>query len=408
MAGCGRDHKRNDKLMKPTSPRFVLFAYGFRPFFLLAGWFAVFGLGAWLFLFPGKLAWQGALPITQWHGHEMLFGFVTAAIAGFMLTAVPSWTGTRGFGGWPLVLLTLLWLSGRVVFALPGAFPFWLMAGLEAAFLPAMAALIAPALLRSRNRNTPLLLVLLALWSADVVFLAGYHRADATLSGAALTFALNLVLVLITVIGGRIVPAFTANALRRRGIEPTIRTIPMLERLVIAAMLALLVVDILLPTTVWAGAVALLAGLAQAARLSGWNGHRTLADPIVWVLHLAYAWLPIGLLLKAAFLLGGYTWAAFWMHALGAGTAAMMILAVMARASLGHTGRELRVSPVMSLSFLLVALAAALRVFGPALLPIAYPHLITLSGTLWMAGFLIFALVYTPILLKPRVDGKPG
>ncbi|WP_191621221.1 NnrS family protein [Marinihelvus fidelis] len=386
----------------------TLFAYGFRPFFLLAGWFAVVGLGGWLLIFQGRMTWSGGLPVTLWHGHEMLFGFVTAAIAGFMLTAVPSWTGTRGFGGWPLVALVALWLAGRVVFAMAGSVPYGILAVLELTFLPALAAMIAPALLRSRNRNTKLLLVLLALWAADVVFMTGLRRGDAALSGASLTFALNLVLLLITVIGGRIVPAFTANALRQRSHEPILRAVPWLERLVILAMVALLVIDVVLPMTTWAGVIAVLAGLAQAARLSRWNGQHTLAEPIVWILHLAYAWLPVGLLLKAAFLLGGFSWAAFWMHALGAGATATMILAVMSRASLGHTGRELRVPPIMTVSYLMVTLAAALRVFGPAVLPFAYGQLITIAGLLWMASFLVFALVYTPILLRPRVDGKPG
>lgn len=386
----------------------VLFSYGFRPFFLLAGWFAAVGLGGWLWLYDNAAAWTGALPASQWHGHEMLFGFVAAAIAGFMLTAVPSWTASRGFGGWPLVALTLLWLAGRIAFALAGALPFWLVALAELAFLPALAALIAPALLRAHNRNTPLLAVLLALWAADAVFMLGLYRADPVLAGAALRFSLNLVLLLITVIGGRIVPAFTANALNRRGIEARMRSLPALEVVVIAAMVAVVLVDLAVPGSAWAGWVALIAGLAQAWRLAGWNGHRTLAEPIVWVLHLAYAWLPVGLLLKAAFLLGGYAWGAFWMHALGAGTAAMMILAVMSRASLGHTGRPLRVAPVMALSYLLVALGAALRVFGPAVLPLAYTTTIFLAGVLWIAGFFIFAAVYTPILMRPRADGKPG
>lgn len=387
----------------------ILFSYGFRPFFLLAGWFAVIGLGGWLWVYDSGADWSGALPVMQWHGHEMLFGFVTAAIAGFMLTAVPSWTGTRGFGGWPLVMLTLIWLAGRIAFVLAGTVPFWLLALFELSFLPALAALIAPSLLRARNRNTPLLLVIFALWAADAAFMYGLYHADTSLAGAALRFALNLIMLLITVIGGRIVPAFTANALRAHGAEPRMRSLKPLEFTVIAAMVAVLLVDVLWPGTAWAGAVALIAGLAQAWRLSGWNGHRTRSDPIVWVLHLAYAWLPLGLLLKAAFLLGGFSWAAFWMHALGSGVAAMMILAVMSRASLGHTGRPLQVRPVMAASYLLVALGAALRVFGPALLPfLGYSSLIVAAGALWAAGFLIFAIVYTPILLRPRVDGKPG
>jgi uncharacterized protein involved in response to NO len=391
-----------------TMPRFVPFAYGFRPFFLLAGWFALLGMGAWLWLYDSAGVWQGGLPISQWHGHEMMSGFIVAAVAGFMLTAVPSWTGTRGFGGWPLVLLTGTWLAGRVAFALSGLLPFAVLAVIELAFLPAVAAFLAPPLLRSRNRNSLLLMVLLALWAADAAFMLGLYRVDPSLAGAALRFALNLVLLLITVIGGRIVPAFTANALRLRGVPFRMRNIPVLERGVVIAMILMVLVDTQWPATALSGGIALAAGLAQGWRLAGWSGHKALHDPIVWVLHIAYAWLPLGLLLKAAWLLGGFEWAAFWMHALSAGAAASMILAVMSRAALGHTGRPLSVAPVMALSYVLLAIAAAVRVFGVVWLPLGYRASILVAGVVWMAAFLIYVSVYTPILLSPRVDSKPG
>lgn len=389
-------------------PRTVLFSYGFRPFFLLAGWYALIGIGAWLWVYSTGAAWSSGLPAAQWHAHEMLFGFVVAAIAGFMLTAVPSWTGSRGFGGRPLVLLTALWLLGRIAFALAGWIPSAVLIVIELSFLPGVAALVAPPLLRSRNRNTPLLLVLLALWATDAVFLAALWRADPALANAALRFALNLVLLLITVIGGRIVPSFTGNALRARGVDARMRSHALLERAVIGLMVAALVIDAALPQPWLAGSVALAAGIAQALRLAGWNGRKTLRDPLVWVLHAAYAWLPLGLLLKGAFLLGGFPWAAFWLHALGAGTAATMIVAVMSRASLGHTARPLRAAPAMAWSYALLLLAAAVRVLGPAALPFGYATTILLAGGLWIAAFGIYVTLYTPILLRPRVDGKPG
>lgn len=392
-----------------TRPReFVLFAYGFRPFFLLAGWFALLGIGAWLLLQSSAWSWSAALPASLWHAHEMLFGFIAAAIAGFMLTAVPSWTSSRGFGGWPLVLLTIVWLLGRLAFALSSLVPFPVLALVELAFLPAVAALIAPPLLRARNRNTPLLLVLLSLWVADAAFLFGLYRGDVTTSGAAVRFGLNLVLLLITVIGGRIVPSFTANALRARGIEVRVRSHGLLEMAVIGLMIGVLLIDLLLPHPRLAGAIAALAGIAQLGRLAGWNGHQTLRDPLVWVLHAAYAWLPLGLLLKAGFLLGGIAWGAFWLHALSAGAAATMILAVMSRASLGHTGRPLTAPAAMAWSYGLLILAAVVRVFGPALLPFAYTTTILLAGALWLGAFGIYVVIYTPILTGPRVDGKPG
>lgn len=403
-----------DRSPTPATRRLVPFAYGFRPFFLLAGWFALIGIGAWLWVYATASTWGGGLlPASQWHAHEMMYGFIVAAIAGFMLTAVPSWTGSRGFGGWPLVLLTAAWLAGRLAFAFSGDLPFAGLAILELLFLPGVVLLVAPPLLRSRNRNTPLLAVLLALWASDAVFLLGMHRGDPALAAAALRFALNLVLVLITVVGGRIVPAFTASALRARGVEVKMRSAPWLERLVIVSMVAVLLVDALMvdvlpPNPAIAGGIALVAGIAQAWRLAGWNGHRTLRDPIVWVLHLAYAWLPLGLLLKAGWLLVGFDWAAFWVHALSAGAAASMIVAVMSRASLGHTGRPLQVAPAMAWSYGLLVLAAAVRVFGPAVLPLDYRSVILLAGALWIAAFGIYVFIYTPILLRPRVDAKPG
>lgn len=387
---------------------FVPFAYGFRPFFLLTGWFAVFSMGAWLLIFSTGMPLKAALPLPMLHGHEMLFGLVSAAIAGFLLTAVPSWTGTRGFGGLPLVILTVTWLLGRVFFLLAGIVPFGLLAFTELAFLPMLAVFIAPPLIRSRNRNTPLLGVLLLLWLADAAFLLAMHNSDIGMAAKSIFATLNVVLLLITIIGGRIVPAFTSSALRKNGINATMRSWPWLERVVIVLMVLMLLVDLWSPDVRITGAVAALAALAQLLRLSGWNGWRTRKEPIVWILHAGYAWIPIGLLLKACFMLGGFPWAAFWQHALGAGAAATMILAVMSRATLGHTGRPLQVAPMMAWSYGLLIAAVFVRVLGPVLLPLSYIVSIKLAGALWLAAWLIYAVVYTPILLKPRLDGKPG
>lgn len=395
-------------LLNQKLNRFVPFAYGFRPFFLLAGWFALVGIGAWMWMYASGRNPLPGLPAQLWHGHEMLYGFVPAAIAGFMLTAVPGWTGSRGFGGAPLVLLTLAWLLGRIGFACAGALPFYVLAIFELAFLPLVAALIAPPLWRSRNRNRPLLLVLFVLWACDAVFLLALRANDPVLAITALRSTLNVVLLLITIIGGRIVPAFTGNALRGSGIEASMPDRPWLERAVIALMAAVVLVDAVLPPGAVSGVLAAVAGLAQLLRLAGWHSLRTLRQPIVWVLHAAYAWLPLGLLLKACHLLAGYEWAAFWMHALGAGAAATMIVAVMSRASLGHTGRPLRLHAAMAWSYALLVLAVLVRVFGPALLPGSYRVTIFAAGSLWIAAFFIYVAIYTPILLRPRVDGKPG
>ena len=389
-------------------PRTALFAYGFRPFFLAAGWYALLAIGAWLWLFSRGLSPLDSLPAFQWHAHEMLFGFITAAIAGFMLTAVPSWTARRGFAGMPLAVLSCTWLAGRLAMAAAGILPWPLLALIELAFLPALALTVAPSVLRSSNRNRPLLIVLLALWLADGAFIYALRDGNTVLASTALRMALNLVLLLITVIGGRIVPAFTASALRKRGIETSVRSRRAIDLLTIGSMIAVLVADLFAPEHWIAAAASLLAALAHAVRAAGWRTLRTLSEPIVWVMHAAYLWLPVGLLLKTVWLLTAAGWAAHWPHALGAGAAATMIVAVMTRASLGHTGRPLTVSRATALAYALLIAAAAVRVFGPALLPLAYPAIIALAATFWMVAFLIYAVVYSPVLLRPRADGKPG
>ncbi|MEJ2299672.1 MAG: NnrS family protein [Woeseiaceae bacterium] len=374
----------------------VPFAYGFRPFFLLAGVYAVVSLVAWLWLWrTGSVPLQ-PLPPQYWHGHEMLFGFIGAAIAGFLLTAVPSWTGSRGFAGPRLVLLVLLWLAGRLVFFLGGVLPVPLLAIVELAFIPGLALLLAPSLLRSANRNWPMLVVLGAFWAADVVFIYGLASDDPMLSRIALRAALDLVLVLITIIGGRIVPAFTGNALRAAGADVALRSSKLVERLVIGLMLAYGVSDIVAGDNRVTAVVAALAAAVQLWRLSGWQGWRTGSQPIVWVLHVAYAWLPVGLALRAAWLFGGFGWAVHWQHA------------VMTRASLGHTGRPLQVPASIAAAYALLAASVLVRVFGPQVLPLDYAKVVLLAGVLWSVAFVVYLAVYTPILLRPRVDGKPG
>jgi len=388
--------------------RCALFDYGFRPFFLLCGVYALAIIPIWLFRFAHAATPFGALPAMYWHSHEMLYGFVMAAVAGFLLTAVPSWTGARGFAGRPLMIVVVLWFLGRVAMSTVGSVPFWLTASAELALLPAILLLLAPPIFRSANRNAPLLVVVGVLWLIDVAFLVGLQRGDAALAGGAMRLAIDLVLILVTVISGRIVPAFTASALRQRGESVSTVTYRPLEFAVIVAMIAIAITDVFAPDSLLSGLLASIAALTHAARLSGWRSFRTRGEPILWVLHVGYAWLPVGLALKATALLAGAAWAMKWQHALTAGAFATMILAVMTRASLGHTGRPLAVSRAIAAAYLLLTLSAALRVFGVALFPERYLLTVTMSGLAWVLCFGIFVVVYAPILWSPRADGKPG
>lgn len=384
-----------------------LFSSGFRPTFLLVGAAGSILIPAWalvwLFGAPLGTPW----PPTLWHAHEMIFGFIGAAIAGFLLTAVPSWTGQRGFAGLPLVFLVSLWLCGRILVASGARWPAAMVLAVDAGFLASLAVLLAPPLLRSRNRNTPLLLVLAILAGCNAAFHWELMQRDAGAASHVLLIAIDTILLMVTVIGGRILPAFTASGLRAQDRAIDMRSWPAIGQATIALMLAVVLVDLVRPNGAAAGVVAGLAALCQLIRLAQWRTAATLKLPIVWILHASYAWLPLGLALKSAALLGGFAVSAFWLHALTIGALATMIMGVMTRAALGHTGRPLAASPLTVTGYFALLAAGLVRVFGLSA-GIGYPIVIVLSAAFFTAAFVCFLLVYAPILWGPRADGKPG
>lgn len=393
----------------PAAPqRFALFDYGFRPFFLLCGLYALVIVPLWLFRFAHASVPFGALPGVYWHAHEMLFGFVGAAIAGFLLTAVPSWTGSPGFAGRPLIAMVALWLAGRVSMALIDMMPFWLAATLELSLLPLLLALLAPPIVRARNRNLPILAVVTLFWLIDAAFMRAVQTGDIALAAGAARVGVDLVLILVVVIGGRIVPAFTSNALRRAGVDAMPVTRGWLEVIAIGSVALIALSDLFVPGSLITGVLAAIAAAAHAARLSGWRSFRIRGEPILWVLHIAYAWIPLGLALQALWLSGGVDFAAKWQHAITYGAFGTMILAVMTRASLGHTGRPLVVARPIAVAYALLTLGALLRVFGGAWTPEYYLLTLTASGLAWTLAFLIFVWIYGPILMSPRADGRQG
>lgn len=386
-------------------PVLTIFAYGFRPFFLLAGLHAALSLLAWVGVLQGWLEAPAGWPPATLHGHEMIFGFASAALAGFLLTAVPSWTGSGPLRGWRLAALVSLWLAGRAA-AAAGAEPA-LYAALDLAFLPGLFACVAPGILRaSAKRNAVVLAILALIWAAN----AGTHAA---MLGAGFVsarwgneFGLALLALMIALIGGRIVPAFTIGGTRMAGRPVEIAATPRLDRAVMAATAAWaasLALD--LPGTAVAIAAA-LAAIANGARLLRWRTPATLRIPLVWVLHAGYAWLVLGLAAAAG------AWIELWpkataLHALGAGAVATMILAVMSRAALGHTGRKLVAAAPTAAAYVLVTLGAALRVIA-SLISGDTQLLVAAAGLAWAAGFALYVAVYAPILLRRRADGRPG
>ena len=382
----------------------AVLAYGFRPFFLLSAIWALLAVPAWLFVLLNATGAATTLPPHAWHAHELLYGFIGAAVAGFLLTAIPSWTGSRGYAGAPLLVLVLIWGAGRVAMGVPLGLPSWASAAIDLAFLPALALTVLPALLRSGGgRNLVFLALLAALFGVNLDF--HWHGAS---DSSRLWLAIDLVLFMVVLVGGRILPAFTASGLKKRGIDIAIRRHVAIDSAALLATLAVVVGDALFAGTGLVAGVSLLAAALLVVRQARWHPLRTLRDPITWILHLAYAWLPLGLALKAAWLLGAPIPANSWIHALGAGAFALMILGVMSRAALGHTGRELVVSRATVIAYFLVAFAALLRVFGPILFEPGWRGWMLASGVCWTLGFALFLLVYVPILWRPRIDGKPG
>lgn len=389
--------------------RSVLLSYGFRPFFLLAGIYAPIATLPWLhWLAAGK---SPLLPDAAlwWHGHEMLLGFAVAVIAGFFLTAVPNWTGTEPARGGSLLALVLLWLAGRVAMWLAVVLPAWLVAAIDFAFLPALAAALAGPIWRAGAKRNLFVVPLLLLFAAAnaLVHLGRIDPATMTASEG-LTLATGMIVLLMVVIGGRVTPAFTINALRRQGIEtPPIAAGRAIDRIAIAATVLWLAAD-LSGVALAAGIAALLAAAANAARMTSWRGARTVRDPILLVLHLGYAWIAAGLALRGAAWLWGWPSLSDALHALTLGAIGTYTLGMMSRVALGHTGRPLAVRPAIAVAYALVSAAALVRIVGPTLASGAFALIMQISGAFWIAAWAIFCSLYLPILVRPRPDGGAG
>ena len=387
----------------------ALLGRGFRPFFALAALQACVSVLLWLAIFAGLAPASTWLSPSLWHAHEMIFGFVAAAAAGFLLTAAPTWTQSRAASGAPLAALAALWLAGRLAMAFAGVLPLALVALLDCAFLPALAFTVGRPIVaarQTRNYGFPAVLSALALANAGAHLDAlGLAPGFASLC---LHAGVDLAIVLIVVVGGRITPSFTANAFRRDGSAAVVRTRPWLDRAAIAAVVGVALANLLVPRTAASGALALLAALAVAARMSGWQTRRTLHDPLLWSLHLGYAWVAVGLAAVALADLSGLIPWSVGLHAETTGAIGTMVLAVMTRVALGHTGRPLVAPRAATAAYLLVSAAALVRTVGALLLPDPYLRVIALAALLWAAAFALYLVHYAPILVRPRSDGLPG
>ncbi|MCG8508346.1 MAG: NnrS family protein [Rhodospirillales bacterium] len=386
----------------------AVLAYGFRPFFLLAGLYGAISVPLWAVAFLYGFEFPGTVASPRWHGHEMLFGFAGAAVAGFLLTVVPSWTDTPPLTGGKLLLVVLVWLAGRLVNWMGAVLPLEAVAAIDLLFLPVLMAVVAAPVLASGQRRNFLVVGLLALMLvANLMFHAeavGSTGDTASLGLRLMVYALVMMIVIIT---GRIVPMFTTNAMARRGLDLEARTASAVQKAVLICVPVAAVADIVGAPAMLNGVLALVAGLALALRMGAWHSFKTLGQPILWVIHLGHAWLPIAFFCKAAADFTDLFPADAALHAFTGGAIATSILAVMSRASLGHTGREILAPTMVAASYVCITAAALLRVFGTAFAGV-YMESMILSSLLWTAGFGLFCLHFAPVLLSPRADGKPG
>jgi len=368
---------------------------GFRPFFLMSSVWSAIMVPLWVWLYSG----HGPGASVVWHAHEMIFGYLGGVIAGFLLTAVPNWTGRLPVTGAPLLGLIGLWGLGRVAALMPA----WTGAGAaiaDIAFLAVFAGVVWREVLAGRNwRNLPVAIMVSLLAVCNLVYHAGGPET-------AIRLALAVTLALVALIGGRIIPSFTTNWLKKRGIAALPVPFNGFDRVVIVLTALSLGTWALEPAGLLAGLFLCATGALNLLRLARWRGHATLAEPLVWSLHLGYAWLGAGLLLLglAAVPTGLHLPAQSGVHALTAGAMGVMSLAVMTRASLGHTGRPLGADRPTSLVYTLVNLAAVVRVAAPFAPAMYLPGLIV-SSILWFGAFGGFVAVYGPKLLSPRLRG---
>jgi uncharacterized protein involved in response to NO len=386
-----------------TAPAgFALWRLGFRPFYLLGALYAGLAVPLWVAAYAGALALPGDLPAQWWHAHEMVFGFALAIVTGFLFTAVRNWTGQPTPTGWRLAALCGLWLAARVGF-LAGTLRVAVV--IELVFLAFVATSLLAPLVRAGNRRNYFVAVLFVVLAVvDLLFLGAARGLIAAPDpSTALRLALYLIVTLTFVIGGRVIPMFTVNAVRGLSQRRSVH----LDRAAIGVSVLAFALELAAaPAAALAPAAAAAAAL-QAARLHGWRPLATRGRPILWILHLSYAWIPLGFLLMAAAALGWTAPVLAW-HAFSIGTVGGLVIAMVTRTALGHTGRMLVAGPAEVAMYLCVAAAALVRVVPPLIVPQAYAWALWASSLLWSAGFLLYAAVYWPRLSRPRIDGRDG
>jgi len=397
--------KRRDgaRTRRPNAEGIALLQLGFRPFFLAAGLWAVLAMALWLAQLAGRLILPSALDPISWHAHEMIFGYAMAAVAGFLLTAVPNWTGRLPVRGAPLAGLAALWLLGRAAVAASGLIGAPMAALIDLAFPVFFLLVVAREIAAGKSRKNLMMVVLLALLALGNALTHLEALGGPATASLGQRLGLAALIFLIALVGGRVTPSFTRNWLAKRDAGRLPAAFGLTDRVALVATAAALLAWIAAPEAPPTPWLALAAGVALAVRLSRWCGLRTASEPLLLVLHVGYAWLPLGLILLAAARLTPLLPGSAALHALTAGAVGTMTLAVMCRATLGHSGRALTAGPGTTAIFGMITLAALLRVGGGAALGDFGAILLLASGAAWIAAFGLFLVLYGPILLRTRL-----
>lgn len=398
-----------DQLTESEKAIIPLLRQAFRPLFLFGAIFSVVAMLLWGLTIAGHINIQFVGNQLFWHSHEMIFGFVSAIIIGFLLTAVQSWTGERAPHGKNLFIIVALWLAGRLALLFGAGLPVWLVIVIDLSFLPISAYLLAKPILRvKQTRNLFFIPVLLLLTTCNALMYAGLllDRPDIQQTGS--LSAVLLITLLMTVLGGRVIPMFTANGTQ----TPKVNVIPWLDKYALLSVWLLFALHLLTVTRfIPASVLSVLFGISAVLvfiRACRWKIWITLNVPLLWSLHIGYWFIPLGLLLFSGHHAGLDISYSIALHALTAGAMGTMILSMMSRVSLGHSGRALKPKRLISLAFILIIAVGLTRTMLIWLLPTQTTFWLWFSVLAWVAAYLLYVIIYFPILTTPRPDGKPG
>lgn len=379
----------------------AVLSFGFRPFFLGASIWAALMIALWLPMLTGELSLPTALGPIEWHVHELLYGFLPAVVAGFLLTAVPNWTGRLPILGTPLLALFVLWIAGRAAVLMSEVIGLEAAAVLDLSFLVALIAVIAREIIAGNNvRNLRVLVLVALLLVGNAVFY--FEAIDASSNGYGIRIGVAAIVLLISLVGGRIIPSFTRNWLIRQAAGRLPVPFNRYDGLTVLGSAVALACWIAAPLALFTGAVLLLAGALHAARLARWAGERTTAEPLLLVLHVGYAFVPLGFFLVALSIFAPQVLLPSGaVHAWTVGAIGLMTLAVMTRASLGHSGRELTARGATTAIYLALLIAAVARLVAG--FDIARMPMLHIAAAGWVLGYGTFAIVYGPMLVRPRL-----